>query len=192
VSLFRKTFSEDDTGSHRIETILRNTIRAAFSVEGATLFTLYDLLTDNKFRKSVVAGLDDKRLVQFWNNEFGRAGNMQRVKMMSGVTSKLSRFDASIVARRVIEQEKSTIDFDDIINSGKILICNFAKGSIGEDTAELFGTAILTKLQLSALRRVRIKQENRRSFYFTLTNSSTSLHNPFCRCYLKLGNTSYS
>jgi hypothetical protein len=165
VSLFRKTFSEDDSGGHRIESILRNAIRTAFTVEGATLFTLYDLLTDDIFRKSVVSKLEDKRLIQFWNNEFGRAGHMQRVKMMGGVTNKLGRFDSSIVARRVIEQAESTIDFEDIINSGKILICNFAKGSIGEDTASLFGTAMLTKLQLAALRRVRIKQTERRPFY---------------------------
>jgi hypothetical protein len=165
VSLFRKTFSEDDSGGHRIETILRNTIRTAFTVQGATLFTLYDLLTDDKFRKSVVSQLDNKRLVQFWNNEFAKAGNMQRVKMMSGVTNKLGRFDSSIAVRRVMEQEKSTINFDNIINSGKILICNFAKGSIGEDTAELFGTAVLTKLQLAALRRVRIQQAERKPYY---------------------------
>ena len=165
VSLFRKTFSEDDSGGHRIEYILRNTIRTAYTVPDATLFTLYDLLTDTNYRNGITQKLTDKRLKQFWHNEFAKAGNMQRVKMTSGVTTKLGRYDSSAVARGVIEQVNSTIDFDDILNSGKILICNFAKGSIGEDTAELFGTAVLTKLQLAALRRVRTKQSERRPFY---------------------------
>jgi DNA helicase HerA-like ATPase len=165
ISLFRKLFSEDGTGGHRIESMLRHVIRTAFTVEHATIFTLYDLLTDNHFRKEVVSKLDDKRLLQFWQNEFARAGDMQRVKIISGVTNKLARFDSSIVARRVMEQQTSTIDFEDIMNSGKILICNFAKGSIGEDTAELFGTAVLTKLQLAALRRVRLNKDTRVPFY---------------------------
>lgn len=45
------------------------------------------------------------------------------------------------------------------------MICNFSKGLIGEDTSELFGIAVLAKLQLAWLRRARIKQDNRKPFY---------------------------
>ncbi len=165
ISIFRKTFSEDDTGGHRIEFVLRNTIHTAFTVPGATLFTLYDLLTDVKFRNKITKELNDKRLKQFWENEFGRAGGMQRVKMASGVTNKLGRYDRSEVVRRVMEQEKSTIDFDNILATSKILICNFAKGNIGEDTASLFGITVLAKIQLAALRRARTPQTERIPFY---------------------------
>ena len=165
ISIFRKTFSEDDTGGHRIEFVLRNTIHTAFTIPGATLFTLYDLLTDVTFRNKVTKELKDKRLKQFWDNEFGKAGGMQRVKMASGVTNKLGRYDRSEVVRRVMEQERSTIDFDNILASNKILICNFAKGSIGEDTATLFGITVLAKIQLAALRRARQEQATRTPFY---------------------------
>lgn len=66
---------------------------------------------------------------------------------------------------RVLEQETSTIDFDDILNSGKILICNFSKGLLGEDTSTLFGTTMLAKLQVAALRRARIQQANREPYF---------------------------
>jgi len=49
VSVFRKIFSDDDSGGHRIEHFLRNAIHTAFTVEGATLFTIYKLLTNAKF-----------------------------------------------------------------------------------------------------------------------------------------------
>ena len=165
ISVFRKTFSEDDTGGHRIEYVLRNTIHTAFTVPGATIFTLYDLLTDKTYRKSVTSKLTDKRLKNFWDQEFARAGSFQQVKMASGVTNKLGRFERSASVKRIMEQPRSTIDFDDIMNSGKILICNFAKGDIGEDTSELFGIAVLAKLQLAAHRRSQIKQSERRPFY---------------------------
>jgi hypothetical protein len=164
VSVFRKIFSDDDSGGHRIEYVLRNAIHTALTVEDCTLFTIYDLLNDPDYRKKVVSKLKDKNLVNFWKHEMGKAGGMQQVKMMAGITSKIGRFLFSASAKRILEQPKSTINFDDILN-GKILICNFSKGLIGDDTSELFGIAILAKLQLAALRRARIAQSERKPFY---------------------------
>jgi hypothetical protein len=63
-----------------------------------------------------------------------------------------------------LEQPKSTINFDEILD-GKILICNFSKGLLGEDTAELFGISVLAKIQLASLRRARQKQADRKPYY---------------------------
>ena len=164
VSIMRKTFSDDGTGGHRIEYVLRNAVLTALTVEDATLFTVYDLLTNKDFRKPIVDKLEQDWLKNFWRNEFSKAGDYQQVKMMSGVTSKIGRYHASISAERILEQPKSTIDFDKILD-GKILICNLAKGLIGEDTSEVFGISILAKLQLASFRRIEQKRTNRRPFY---------------------------
>jgi hypothetical protein len=165
ISVLRKLFSEDDTGGHRIEYILRNTIQTALTLEGSTLFTIFRLLNDTKYRKGVVRGLQDNDLKIFWQNEIGKAGDFQKVKMSAGITSKIGRFLFSASAKRILEQERSTIDFDDILSSGKILICNVSKGLLGEDTSALFGITILAKLQLASLRRARLHQTDRRPFY---------------------------
>lgn len=165
ISLLRKIFSEDDSGGHRIEYVLRNTIQTALTLENPTLFTIFELLNDAKYRRKVVKTLEDKSLKDFWNNELGKAGDMQKVKMAAGITAKIGRFLFSASAKQILEQPRSTIDFDDIINSGKILICNFSKGLLGEDTSELFGITVLAKLQLASLRRARLKQSERRTFY---------------------------
>lgn len=165
VSVFRKIFSDEDTGGHRIEYVLRNTVQTALTLPDATLFTVFDLLNDPTFRKPVIKTLEDKNLINFWKNELGKAGDMQKVKMAAGITAKIGRFLFSASAKQILEQPKSTIDFDDIINSGKILICNFSKGLLGEDTSELFGITVLAKLQLASLRRARLKQSERGAFY---------------------------
>jgi hypothetical protein len=164
VSVFRKIFSEDDSGGHRIEHVLRNAVHTAFAVEGANLFTVRKLLNNVEFRKKVVATLEDEDIKDFWINEFGLAGNYQKYKAMDGVITKIGRFQRSAVTRRILEQAKSTINFDEILD-GKILICNLAKGSIGEDTSAVLGTAILTRLQLAAYRRISTKEEERKPFY---------------------------
>lgn len=165
ISVFRKIFSDDDSGGHRIEYVLRNTIQTALTQESPTLFTIFNLLNDPKYRRGVVKNLEDKDLKNFWQNEMGKAGEFQRVKMAAGITAKIGRFLFSASAKRVLEQPKSTIDFDDIINSGKILVCNFSKGLLGEDTSELFGITVLAKLQLASLRRARVQQSLRLPFY---------------------------
>jgi hypothetical protein len=165
ISVFRKIFSEEDVGGHRIEYVLRNTILTALTIEEATIFTVLKLLQNSTYRKAMTDKLEDDVLKDFWKSELGQAGNMQRVKMSLGVTSKVSRFHSSASTKLIMEQEKSSIDFEDIINSGKILICNFPKGALGEDTSQLFGIATLAKLQLAAYRRVYMDEEERRPFY---------------------------
>lgn len=71
----------------------------------------------------------------------------------------------TLIARRMLEQPKSTINFEDVLAGKKILICNFSKGLLGEDTSALFGTTVLAKLQTASLRRARIGQGNRTPYY---------------------------
>lgn len=165
ISILRKFFSEDDTGGHRIEYVLRNTIHTALTVEGATIFTIFKLLTDAKYAKPIINKLEDENLKAFWKNELGKAGNMQAVKMSAGITSKIGRFLFSTSASRIMGQPKSTIDFQKIMDEKKILICNFSKGAIGEDTSRLFGVTVLARLQLAALKRSLIEEKERIPFY---------------------------
>lgn len=165
ISVFRKIFTDDDVSGHRIEYVLRNTVQTALTVPDATLFTIYNLLNNPVYRRKVVKKLENEDLKHFWINELGKAGEMQKVKMSAGITAKIGRFLFSASAKQILEQPHSTIDFDDIINTGKILICNFSKGLLGEDTSELFGITILAKLQLASLRRARIDQGKRKPYF---------------------------
>lgn len=166
VSVFRRIFQkEQETDAHRIEYILRNTIYTAFTVPERTIFTVYDLLNNPSFRKKVVGSLNDINLKNFWKYEFGRAGNYQVVKMVSGVTAKVGRFLFSPTARRILENGKSSVNFEEVLDGGKILLCSLPEGELGEDTAQMLGTVVMTKIYQAAQRRVRAKREERRPFY---------------------------
>ena len=166
ISVFRRIFSkEEHTNAHRIEYILRNTIYTSFAVPNRTLFTLYNLINDTDYRNKIVKTLDDENLKSFWKNEFGKAGSYQIVKMVSGVTAKVGRFLFSPTAKRIIEQEKSTINFDEILSQRKILICNLSEGKLGEDTAQVLGLTVIAKIHQAALRRARIESTDRTPFY---------------------------
>ena len=166
ISLFRKVFSESMAGhAHRIEYILRNAIQTALTLENPTLFTIYELLNNPPFQKQVTKTLEDENLKNFWKYEYGKAGDYQKVKMISPVAARIGRFLFSPSAKRMLEQRKSTINFDDILDKQKILICNLAKGKLGEDTSEVLGIMIVAKIQLASLRRARIREKERKPFY---------------------------
>jgi len=166
ISIFRRVFSDEEhKNAHRIEYMLRNTIHTAFTIEDRTIFTLYKLLTSPYYREKITSNLEDENLRDFWKNEFGMAGEYQIIKMIQGVTTKVGRFLFSPTAKRILEQTKSTIDFDKILNESKVLICNLSEGKLGEDTSRLLGTTILSKIQQAALRRERMDLENYKPFY---------------------------
>jgi hypothetical protein len=164
ISVFQKIYTDKYSGP-RMEYILRNTIHTAFTVPGATLFTIYKLLINTNFRKSVTTNLTDENLRDFWKYEFAKAGDYQKVKMISPITNKIGRFLFSPTAKRILEQPQSTVNFESIMNNGKILLCNLSKGKIGEDNSSVFGVLIMAKIQLASFKRARMKPEDRKDFY---------------------------
>jgi len=179
VSIMRKVFSDDDSTAHNIEAIMRNVLHTALTVEGATIFTILKLLRNKKFRKNVLAKLDDERLKDFWREEFGEAGSFQRVSMTKSVNHRIDAYESSVQTQRMLGQAKSTISFEDIMDSGKILICNLGKGDINEDESALIGTTILAKLKLAAERRSSIPEDQRRPFYVYVDEFQNFATKPF-------------
>ncbi len=164
VSIFHKLYPARYSGP-RMEHILRNTVLTALELENPTLFTVYKLLTDNNFRKQTVSNLNDAVLKEFWKNEFEKQGSYQKAEQISPITNKLGRFLTTTMTRRILNQEKSKLNFDHIMNDKKILICDLSKGKIGEDTSSFLGSLIIAKLQLAALKRIHIPEDKRTDFF---------------------------
>ena len=67
--------------------------------------------------------------------------------------------------RNMLAQPKSTITFRRLMDEGAIVICNLAKGSLGESTAHLLGALITTSLAQAALSRADTPAAERRVFH---------------------------
>lgn len=164
ISIFHKLYDARYSGP-RMEHILRNVILTALEQDKPTLFTIYDLLTNAKYRKKVTGFLKDDVLKSFWKNEFEKLGSFQKAEQISPITNKLGRFLTTSMTRNILNQKESKLNFEDIMNNKKILICNLSKGKIGEDTAYFLGGLFTAKIQLTALRRVHIAEQKRPDFF---------------------------
>jgi len=130
-----------------------------------TFSNIYKVLNDSKFRSFVLNKINSEILINFWNNEFNKAGDYQRVKIIQGVVSKLSKFILSDTALNIFELNKNIINFDELINNQRILICYLPKGLLGEDLSSLIGSIIISRIHSSSLSRQKTKSEERKDFY---------------------------
>lgn len=163
VSIFNKIYK--DSWGPRLEYILRNVILTLLETEGATLVDILKVLADTQYRAKIVASLKDPVIKSFWENEFARMPDSLKAEAISPIQNKVGQFVSSRMIRNIIGQPKSTIDLEEIMNEGKILILNLSQGKLGEDNAALLGAMIITQIQLAAMNRSFMREEDRKDFF---------------------------
>jgi hypothetical protein len=164
LSVFAK-LSEEGQWGPRMEHILRNTTLTALQTPNPSLYTMQRLLTDKTYQRAVAKDLKDPILRQFWDKEFKLMGTMQLATATAPLTHRLGHFITSKMSRHILLQGKSTISMSDIMNDGKILLVNLAKGDVGEDQSKFFGTLLLSFMWMAAYQRTKIPEKQRRDFF---------------------------
>jgi len=151
--------------SARMEYILNNTILGLLDTPGTTLLGIPRMLVDKDYRQKIISNLKDPVIKAFWVHEYEAWQDKFRNEAIAPIQNKVGQFLSTSIIRNVVGQSKSTINIFDMMNEGKIFLVNVSKGRIGEDNSSLLGGMIITKIQLAAMERVRIPEENRKDFY---------------------------
>lgn len=163
VSIFHKIYGE--SWGPRLEYILRNVILTLLDVEQGTLLDALRILSDDTFRQKIVARLQDPVLRNFWEQEFAKMSDKLRTEAVMPIQNKIGQFVSSKMIRNIIGSPTSSINLQEIMDEGKILILNLSQGKLGEDNAALLGAMIITQIQLAAMNRAFMKEEDRRDFF---------------------------
>lgn len=82
------------------------------------------------------------------------------------VSSKFEDFIFDPMLRLIFGQKRSTINLREIMDSGKILLVNLAKGRLTEANSHFLGMILLARIQAAAMGRVELPAAQRR--FFTL------------------------
>ncbi len=163
VGVFKKQFAE--SWGPRLEYILRNAVLALLDYPGSTLLGIMRILVDKEYRDKVIDKIKDPVVKSFWTNEYSKWNDRVLQEVISPIQNKVGQFLSNFVIRNIVGQVKSTLDLREIMDNRKILILNLSKGRIGEDTMQLLGSMIVTKLYLAAMSRVDIPEKERKDFY---------------------------
>ena len=151
--------------SARMEYILQNCIMALLDTPGTTLLGIPRLLVDKDYRQKIVANVKDPVVRSFWVHEYETWRDQFRNEAIVPIQNKVNQFLNTSFIRNIVGQTKSTLNIPEIMNSRKILLVNVSKGRVGEDNSALLGAMIITKIQLAAMERVRIPEEDRADYY---------------------------
>ena len=151
--------------SARMEYILQNCIMALLDTPGTTLLGVPRLLVDKDYRQKIISNVKDPVVRSFWVHEYEQWRDQFRNEAIVPIQNKVNQFLNTQFIRNIVGQPKSTLNIPEIMNEGKVLLVNVSKGRIGEDNSQLLGAMVITKIQLAAMERVRVPEEDRRDFY---------------------------
>ncbi len=171
IGIFDQLYDLKATGGPMFEQYMRNAMLLVMEdpESGSTLMEIPKVLADEDFRQLKLSRCQNPIVVDFWTKEAEKAGGEAALaNMVPYITSKLTTFLSNDMMRPIIAQQKSTINFREIMDDGKILLINLSKGKIGEINARLLGMVIVGKILMAALSRVDMPEEERQDFYLYL------------------------
>ncbi len=163
VGVFKKIWA--DSWGPRLEYILRNAILALLEYPGSTLLGVTRMLVDKNYRERVIDKVTDPVVKSFWVDEFTKWNDRVLQEVISPIQNKVGQFLSSALIRNIIGQTKSAFNIRELMDEGKVLIMNLSKGRIGEDNSALLGAMMITKIQLAAMARVDVPENQRKDFY---------------------------
>ena len=164
VSAFRHVWPE--SWGPRLDYILTNAVRALLDVPGGTLLMLPRLLIDEAFRVQLVKEyVADPYVRASWLGEYAGYGDHFRAEAVSPIQNKIGKALIEPRLRNMLAQPRSTITLRRLMDEGAIVICNLAKGQLGEGTAHLLGALLTTTIAQAALSRADVPAAERRTFH---------------------------
>jgi type IV secretory pathway TraG/TraD family ATPase VirD4 len=166
IDVFRKIWAE--FWGPRMEHILRNALLAVLDQPEATLSDVLRLLNDRAFRREAALRFSSKEVREFWLREFEGYPDRFRAEAIAPIQNKVGAFLSNPLLCRILTARGDPLDLRSVMDEGKVLLVNLAKGKIGEDTASLLGAFLLARLGRTALRRADTPETQRRDFYLYL------------------------
>ena len=163
MAIFTKIWA--NVWSARMEYILDNCVLALLDTPNTTLMGIPRLLVDKEYRKMIISNIKDPVVKTFWVNEYEVWEARFRNEAIVPIQNKVGQFLSTKIIRNIVGQPKSTLDIEEIMNKQKILLVNVSKGLIGEDNSALLGAMLITKIQLTAMERIRLLREERPPFF---------------------------
>ncbi len=123
------------------------------------------LYTDERFRDETLRYVSDPITRRFWQHEFAGYDQRFRTEAVAPILNKAGQFATSPNVRAIIGQSSPKFDLSFAMDNRRILIANLGKGVIGEQAANLLGSLIVSHLQLVAMSRSIIAEEDRVPFF---------------------------
>jgi type IV secretory pathway TraG/TraD family ATPase VirD4 len=163
LEVFKKMWPE--AWGVRMEHILRNVLMALLERPNSTMIDILRVLSDRGFRKELVKSIRNETVRTFFQSEFERYTFGNRSDGIAPIQNKVGAFLADPLLNHLLTSPESEIRVRSVMDEGKVLLVNLAKGRLGEDSSSLLGGLMVTTIGLAAFSRADLPPKERRDFF---------------------------
>ncbi len=166
INLMYKLYDPHKTGiiGPRFEHAIRNAMMTVMSEPGATFIEIVRVLTDQKYLQELLPKVQDPIVRRYWTDQIAQTSDFHKSEVLDYIVSKFGRFITDKMMRNIIGQSESAFNFRRVMDEGKILLINLAKGRIGEENSAFLGLILVPKILVAAMSRQDIPEAQRRDF----------------------------
>jgi len=166
IEAFKKHWT--DAWGVRMEHVLRNALFALLEYGDSTLADILRLLTEKRFRRLVTAKIKNAPVRTFWEREYEQYSFRYRADAIAPIQNKVGALLADPLMRRMLTEPQRMLHFRRTMDRQEILLVNLARGRVGEDTAALLGSLLVTTIGLAAFSRADVPEDKRTNFFLYL------------------------
>ncbi|MDD2822536.1 MAG: type IV secretion system DNA-binding domain-containing protein [Candidatus Daviesbacteria bacterium] len=167
IGLMYKLYDPNKTGiiGPRFEHGIRNAMLTVMSVPGNTFVEVMRIMQDPEYVRELLPHVTDPVVRRYWTDQIAHTADFHKSEVLDYTVSKFGRFVTNRMLRNIIGQSKSSFNFRQIMDEGKILIVNLSKGTMGEENSNFLGLILVPKILAAAMSRANIPEAERRPFY---------------------------
>ncbi|MDO8551369.1 MAG: type IV secretion system DNA-binding domain-containing protein [bacterium] len=167
INLMYKLYDPYKTGiiGPRFEHAIRNAILTVMCEPGSTFVEVMRCLQDSTFVQELLPKVQDPMVRRYWTDQIAQTSDFHKSEVLDYIVSKFGRFVTNKMIRNIIGQSRSSFDFRQVMDEGKILIINLGKGKIGEENSSFLGSILVPKILMAAMSRQDMPEPQRRDFY---------------------------
>ena len=130
-----------------------------------TIVDIMRLFTDDAFAEAKIRNIKNPVVASWWNKTYKKMWDREKAEIIPFIQAKFWPFTTGIYVRNIIGQPKSAFKMYDAMQENKIILMNLAKWIAWEETSKLIGKIISMQVKLSALKRAKIPESERKPFY---------------------------
>ena len=169
INMMYKLFDPFKTGivGPRFEHAIRNAMLTVMqAAPGSTFVEVMQVLQRADYVQELLPKVTDPIVRRYWTDQIAQTADFHKSEVLDYIVSKFGRFVTNRMIRNMIGQSQSSFNFRDVMDQGKILFIDLAKGKIGEENSNFLGLILVPKILMSAMSRQDVPEDQRRDFYF--------------------------
>lgn len=154
-----------DAWGARMEHLLRYSLLALLEWPTSTPQDIMPLFLNKSFRHEVLSAVTDPQVRQFWTVEYPNMNFKNAADGVAPIANKLGAFLAHPVVRKAMCCPEKPLRFRQIMDEGRVLIVNLAKGRLGADLSNILGGMVVSNIAHAAYSRQNQPEHERKPFF---------------------------